>query len=669
MAPASNVHSPAAPTSVPACAGGGGQVLTGTTGTWTVLPAPHFPTGPAQATAHAVDPLDPKRWFVTNGKAVLRSANDGCTWTPVYALPAGRPDGSLLSRDTDTVAAISVATGSSNADAVHLAVEVLAEASPDAPVAGEALPPEQTGRVAAATAVVTSEDDGRTWRPPALLAHSPGAPGPLRAAPGDPHVVYAVAGGGLSVSRDGGRSWEARPPVTDPDQAASDPDVAHLIRDLAVDPLDPDELWVRSGASLLRSTDGGRSWVRLTEITGTGLHGPEVIHPAGVLARLLVTTAPDPSAPLEAMIVSDDAGRTWRRFPLEVTGSHQSMTHGAPDELVLTTAAAVGSPAGVYRTAAGAAFGEVDQFGLAPLLDVQAQRGTTTAFHFRAPTGLVIYRPAAPPPAGPPGGAPTRRPVDPGDPTPPPIPSFDPPPRPPPPPARLEPARFAVPLAPGGSASVQEVLDLPAQPSPLDVFLLVDTSGSMDPVIHELARGLAELVRRLTAAGIDAHIGLGEFQGIAEDEVRYRRRVDISPPGPALQAALGDLRTRGGEEPHLTALHQMATGAGLPAPGTGAAVPAGQQANWRMGSLRVVVMPTDEAFGYDPDGPNRDTTVAALRAAQVRHIGIEVPAQGSGDAADDTLDLDGRGELRTQLEDLSRATGALAPDGGVDCDG
>lgn len=43
------------------CAGRASE-QSGATGTWSVFAAPEFPVGPAEISAHAVDPVDPARW-------------------------------------------------------------------------------------------------------------------------------------------------------------------------------------------------------------------------------------------------------------------------------------------------------------------------------------------------------------------------------------------------------------------------------------------------------------------------------------------------------------------------------------------------------------------------------------------------------------------------------
>ncbi|HUQ40007.1 MAG TPA: hypothetical protein VM030_07605, partial [Acidimicrobiales bacterium] len=269
------------------------------------------------------------------------------------------------------------------------------------------------------------------------------------------------------------------------------------------------------------------------------------------------------------------------------------------------------------------------------------------------------------------------------------IPPFQPPPPPRPAPARITPGDARLRIPPGSEVGIVHRLDLPARPTPLDVFFLVDTSGSQEPSIRGLALGLAQLTRKLAEAGLDAQFGLGEFQDVWADSpgVRYRRRVDIRRPDRVFQYQLERLYTDGGDEPHLTALHQVATGSGFeegdgaeissPVNGYSEAIEPGQGATWRPGSLRVVVMITDETFSDMGTGPTRDETVEALRADGARMVGVEIcnlEPRGSGancvESARAAADSQGQPlatQLREQLEDISGATDALAPAGGVDC--
>jgi photosystem II stability/assembly factor-like uncharacterized protein len=74
----------------------------------------------------------------------------------------------------------------------------------------------------------------------------------LAAAPGAGQIVYAVSFRGTVLrSSDGARTWSSR-------KAG----LAKFVRELSVDPVDPDLLYANTSNGLLRSVDGGESWSR-----------------------------------------------------------------------------------------------------------------------------------------------------------------------------------------------------------------------------------------------------------------------------------------------------------------------------------------------------------------------------------------------------------------------
>ncbi len=109
--------------------------------------------------------------------------------------------------------------------------------------------------------------------------------------PGDPNVYYiGAASGGVFKTTDGGVGWE---PVFDDQPAAS-------IGSIAIDPVNPNVVWVGTGETFIRSnvsigngiyktTDGGKTWAHLgLERTGrigriiVDPHNPDVVFAAAV---------------------------------------------------------------------------------------------------------------------------------------------------------------------------------------------------------------------------------------------------------------------------------------------------------------------------------------------------------------------------------------------------
>jgi photosystem II stability/assembly factor-like uncharacterized protein len=106
--------------------------------------------------------------------------------------------------------------------------------------------------------LLSSTDGGLEWQP--LLDGAPVTAVTVDPADADRLVAYVagdvVGDAGVVSSSDGGVSWEPVGQALDGDAAGH----------LAVDPTDPDTIWLGSfGESLWRTTDGGERWERLAE--------------------------------------------------------------------------------------------------------------------------------------------------------------------------------------------------------------------------------------------------------------------------------------------------------------------------------------------------------------------------------------------------------------------
>ncbi|MFT5221985.1 MAG: methionine-rich copper-binding protein CopC [Glaciecola sp.] len=223
-------------------------------------------------------------------------------------------------------------------------------------------------------------------------------------------------------------------------------------------------------------------------------------------------------------------------------------------------------------------------------------------------------------------------------------------------------------LAPGVPQQVGYRLSRAAEDVPVDIAFLFDTSGSMRDNVEAVRAAFAEIVRDIEGRDISANFGLAEFNDLT---VRYRRLADIQPIGDAFSRALAEMQISAGDkEPHLTALHQLATGEGLQNPSAGAPVPVGKQMNWRPNAVRIVIMASDEKFFDDPDGPTFAKTVAALNADEIHHVGLHIREELGGDSSNSTgVDNPAASDaLLAQMKRLSEATDtfAAAP---IDCDG
>ena len=200
---------------------------------------------------------------------------------------------------------------------------------------------------------------------------------------------------------------------------------------------------------------------------------------------------------------------------------------------------------------------------------------------------------------------------------------------------------------------------------PLDVYLLMDLTGSMGGELATLQTNSALITSTLLADNPNTRFGIGWFQdypvsnyGLADDRP-YERALDLTTDTLLFTAVLNSLALGNGvdlEESQLPALYNTVTGEG------DIYIPAGQQANFRSEAAKVIVLVTDAPF-HDNDylisgvvPPNSAQTAAALQAlprAQV--LGIfsnpDYPA------------------YITDLQNIVMASGSLAPAGGVDCPG
>jgi hypothetical protein len=221
----------------------------------------------------------------------------------------------------------------------------------------------------------------------------------------------------------------------------------------------------------------------------------------------------------------------------------------------------------------------------------------------------------------------------------------------PPLPAQLTPKRVKLVLDPGESHKIPYRLFLPPAPTPLDIYFLVDVSGSMQPSICAMRDGLQAIVEEFAHRGIDVRFGVGQFRGF-EDGLPYERLREIGLPDQELVDALASMGASGGTtETQLTALYQAATGEGYSSEQFGD-IDRGQQAGFRPEAVHVIVMVTDETFGPNDDDPEWDDVVDALNANSIYQVGVGP----------------GAGGMR-HMQEMAAATDALAPPQGVDCDG
>lgn len=213
-----------------------------------------------------------------------------------------------------------------------------------------------------------SSDAGTTWR---VVNKSSG---PLAVSDLDPKRLYLATVHGIETSRDGGETWTPVAPepleslkgsafleIPDLEMAPSDPDTVYILLKLAEDHGFPDDV------VLLRSRDGAATW-ELVE-------GPQFQPPIGVRRVAVDDLAIDPLDPdtlylalSEGVFRSTNGGATWESrsdgLPFYRTNSDRETVYTVDSLLVDREEPALlyaairhseRSPGGVYRSADGGA--------------------------------------------------------------------------------------------------------------------------------------------------------------------------------------------------------------------------------------------------------------------------------------------------------------------------
>jgi photosystem II stability/assembly factor-like uncharacterized protein len=580
---------------------------------WTTIAAPTFATGAATMTTFAIDPRSPATILATNGAEIMRTSNGGCSWSRIFAVDLLPTLDRPISSANSTIKQIVVPEAPQPAGARSIYVLVEEKVGP-----------------ASRPHLIVSTDAAKTWEvrdqglPPVT-----GGVLMLAVAPSDPTVAYvqvrqSPADGGDVIygTADSGATWEQR----------SQPGDAVALR-MAVDPVDPDELWFWGG-EVYHSLDGARTRERVVAI-GVGVSMLDVFHAPGQPSRVIVY-----ETETQTFNLSYDGGETWTRIFGPGIFAH-SIVHGNRAGDVI-----ISGHQGVYRFSAPESWIQIHPEKQPDLYELQAARTPDEPIFGRSTDNTIERYNALADQVNLDPFVSVADDIVTGD-------------------TRLEPTRRKIKLAPGASKTVAYRLGLPPHPRPLDVFFLVDTSLSMQNTIDGLRAGMQRIITSLEGARINVQFGVGEYKdypipGYGSPEAGdfpYRLDRKIGPADDSLTSALEELAASGGgrdiPESQLTGLYQAATGAG----DAGFVAP-GQDAGFRAGALKVIVHMTDAPFHNEPTHPSPpfDLVAGELRTKEIRHIGLAVYGQNGPDGLDN-------------LTQMSHDTNTLAPAGGVDCDG
>ncbi len=263
------------------------------------IPVP-LPVPSSAVSVLAADPSDRRRLVAASQSGVLRTADGGVSWTPSAA--------------------------GLNATALEV---VFAD-------------PGGSGRLFAAdTSGLFARDPAGGWT--RALEFDRQAPyAPAQAASSPSGVLYLAARGTVSVSRDGGATWEERSeglPTGDYQWSAG----------LAVNPRQPADAWAATQSGLFRTLDGGLHWDPVD--TGEEARPVSVAVDPNDFRHVLVGLWENPPPwehAVPVVLSSTDGGATWQRGGIMSSVEAGSFAFPRGSSVVLAATAA-----GVFRSGDG----------------------------------------------------------------------------------------------------------------------------------------------------------------------------------------------------------------------------------------------------------------------------------------------------------------------------
>lgn len=644
----------------------GNRDVRGEGGLVSVVRGPDFPVPPTSAVAArrgglvdlAVDRYGTGTVWVTDGWSIARSGDHGCTWEVVHSLgDVGNP--ATVDPQSGAITRIAVPDSPGAHDLLYALVQDLAVPSATARfsllvtdnggrnffVRGDGLGPVNLGGGSEGCGADESCDLITTTDPNTVV---------VRIASPDRTVVFR--------SSNQGQSFDARNAVTafTSNNPANGVDLEHpVLTDLAIDPGDVNRLWgtsVEDGPT--RSTDGARTFQRHPTFVHFQLPLEAVRFVANTRfeGRPLVAVGGRDALGTERLALSADDGTTFLPYARDAVPGVLTDLALAEDGLAVAATEqglflrAFGHPGADLNGAevrgiralqvgslAGAVFAaepeRLDVWGISDVGIVNVRLGRQPAsptlpdlFDFGPPLDVLDLLRVT-------------------DLT----------------PGTLEgPAR--VDLQIGQSRDLDFLLQVPETDIPVDLFFLLDETGSMQDEFDALALAVVRIAEDVRDAGVDIQAGFGTYG----NGRRYHLYHQIQPVTEALADRLDDVRAGGDGEVAYTGLYEMLTGEGLSASSAAGGVRAGQHVTWRDGTVRMVIHATDEELRVEPEGPTAEEAVAKLQSEGVQHLGL-IAFDGLTTA--EQIQLYGRPANWDAMFDLAAATGAVAPPSGVDCDG
>ncbi|MBV9097333.1 MAG: VWA domain-containing protein [Frankiaceae bacterium] len=239
----------------------------------------------------------------------------------------------------------------------------------------------------------------------------------------------------------------------------------------------------------------------------------------------------------------------------------------------------------------------------------------------------------------------------------------------------LSPNTATVTLAPRQHRDIPYRLLLPPTPTPLDVYFMTDSTGSMATTIGSVQESIQQIVDDLASTGVNAHFGVADFRDfpigdslVATDDWADRRDRAVGPVDDAFAQALQSIQAGGGttdgEDSGLEAIYQAVTGAGrkvVTDPTGNSDIAPNEGADFRPGAVKVVVVAADAQFRHPEGNPGwPGPTLAAVEQTLVQSgvhlVGLDVNTGSGQDPGPD-------------MRALASASHTVAGPAGVDCDG
>jgi photosystem II stability/assembly factor-like uncharacterized protein len=287
----------------------------------------------------AVDPGDPNRVYVgTFDDGLYASADGGKSWREAWSGVADRRVMSVAVSGSHQAAGVSVVYAGTEPSNLYRSEDgattwqLLPElrrlpseprwSFPPRPwthhVSTIALHPSDADSLAVGIelgGVMRTTDGGRTWIDHNPEAHSDAHQ--LITHPLEPERLYEVAGQGIAVSPDRGRSWRRLDHGLD----------RHYAWATAVDPADPDLWYASVSRSPYAAHGNGDGQARLLRADGDGWSAIDTWGDDPALRRMPYALATLPGQPGRlvvglrggSMLLTDDAGATWARLEQAVS--------------------------------------------------------------------------------------------------------------------------------------------------------------------------------------------------------------------------------------------------------------------------------------------------------------------------------------------------------------